>query len=122
MPVRSFVLTSALLAASAGHAAAPDSTAVERGRAFVEANCAACHAVGARGASPNAEAPPFRTLGRRYDVGALEEALAEGIAVGHPLMPEFVLEPEQIVEVTAYLRGVQAKDARPRRSKAPTSR
>jgi hypothetical protein len=31
----------------------------------------------------------FRTLGKRYPIEALEEALGEGIISGHPDMPEF---------------------------------
>lgn len=84
-----------------------DGARVERGRAFVEAQCASCHAVGPTGASPFAAAPPFRTLHERYAVTDLEEALAEGITVGHPAMPEFQLEPEQIRDVVAYLQSLE---------------
>jgi len=60
-------------------AAATGTTPVARGRAFVEANCASCHAVGATGESPVSPAPAFRTLSQRYPVRHLEEAFAEGI-------------------------------------------
>jgi mono/diheme cytochrome c family protein len=83
--------------------------AVERGRAIVEANCARCHAVGKEGASPFSPAPPFRTLGRRYPISDLEEALAEGIVTAHPAMPEFTFEPDEIDAILTYLRSIQEK-------------
>jgi cytochrome c len=85
-----------------------DTDAVTRGLTFVSENCARCHAVGRDGSSPLAAAPPFRTLHERYPVEALEEALAEGIYVGHPAMPVFVLEPEQIADVIAYLKSLES--------------
>ena len=42
-----------------------------------------CHAIGRSGASPNPKSPPFRDLSRRYPLSNLEEALGEGIVVGH---------------------------------------
>lgn len=77
------------------------------GRAFAEANCARCHAVGATGASPLAAAPAFRDLHRRYPVEQLAESLAEGIETGHRGMPEFRLEPPQIADFLAYLRTLR---------------
>ena len=62
---------------------------------------------GPAGASPHAEAPPFRTLHERYDVGDLEEALVEGLVSGHPDMPEFEFEPEQAEAIVAYLRSLE---------------
>lgn len=90
------------------------STNIERGKLFVEKNCARCHAVGPTGNSPYAPAPPFRTLHERYDVGDLAEAFAEGIVVAHqggPQMPQFMLQPDQIDDLIAYLRSVQPKTA-----------
>ena len=83
---------------------------VRRGRVLVELDCATCHAVGRGGRSPYAPAPPFRTLHEKYDVSGLAEALAEGIVVGHTgarQMPRFVLEPDQIDDVIAYLKSLE---------------
>lgn len=96
--------------AALGVAQDADASSVETGRALVEANCASCHAVGAAGASPVANAPAFRTLSERYPVESLEEALAEGIVVGHEggvRMPEFSFEPDEIGAIVAYLRSIQ---------------
>ncbi len=77
------------------------------GRAFAEANCARCHAIGATESSTLAAAPAFRDLHRRYPVDQLAEALAEGIGTGHAAMPEFQLEPAQIADLLAYLKTLQ---------------
>ena len=37
----------------------------------------------------------------------LAEALAEGLSVGHPDMPEFVFEPDQVAAILAYLKSIQ---------------
>jgi cytochrome c len=52
-------------------------------------------------------APPFRTLHRRYPVETLHEALAEGIVTGHPTMPEFRLDPDQIGDLIAFLKSLE---------------
>lgn len=80
------------------------------GRAFAQKNCSTCHAVGATGTSPYAPAPPLRTLHKKYDVEGLAEAFAEGILVGHKgprQMPEFVLTPEEIDDLLAYLKSFE---------------
>jgi cytochrome c len=52
-------------------------------------------------------APPFRTLHERYPVETLQEALAEGIVTGHPSMPEFRFEPDQINDFLVYLKSLE---------------
>lgn len=101
------VLTIAALAFPAALQAEPLSPAAQRGRVFVQTHCASCHAIGRTGPSPLAIAPPFRDLHRQYPVETLEEALAEGIVTGHPTMPEFRLEPDQINGVIAYLKSLE---------------
>lgn len=54
-------------------------------------------------------APPFRTLSQNYPLNSLEEAFGEGILVGHPDMPEFLLEPAQIDHLLAYLNSIQSQ-------------
>ncbi len=79
-------------------------TAEQRGRAYAQAHCARCHAIGRTGDSRFKPAPPFRTLHQRYPIESLGEALAEGIVTGHPAMPEFELDPEQIHDLLSYLK------------------
>jgi cytochrome c len=69
--------------------------------------CAHCHAIEKYGASPLAIAPPFRDLHLRYPVEDLTEALGEGIRTGHPTMPEFRFEPDQIENFIAYLKTLE---------------
>jgi len=73
----------------------------------VQVNCARCHAVGLVGESPLPIAPAFRTLHKRYPIDSLQEALAEGIVTGHPSMPEFALDPDQVNAVIAYLKSLE---------------
>ena len=80
---------------------------LRRGQALLTRNCARCHATGTAGLSPHPAAPPFRTLARKYPIDSLQEALAEGLSVGHPEMPEFVFEPDEIGAILAYLKSIQ---------------
>ncbi|MDF2097158.1 c-type cytochrome [Aquibaculum arenosum] len=80
---------------------------VETGRELAQSYCAGCHAVGEQDSSPLPEAPAFRDLHHRYPVAHLAESLAEGIAVGHPAMPEFVLEPGEVEAFIRYLESLE---------------
>ena len=82
-----------------------------RGAILAQRNCGPCHATGLKGASPNPKSPPFRTLSGRYPLKDLEEALAEGIMVGHEglEMPVFELRTSQIADLMAYLTTIQRK-------------
>ena len=79
------------------------------GEALVKERCAACHAIGRSGASPNPKAPPLREIARKYRPADLEEAFAEGVMVSHQAvdMPAFELEPAQIDALVAYLRALR---------------
>ncbi|MGJ0426314.1 c-type cytochrome [Methylocystis sp.] len=99
----------AFSAASIAHAAGAD--ALKFGESIARANCARCHAVGVAGKSPNPKSPPFRYLSRKYPLSSLEEALGEGILVGHegPEMPQFQFDTGQIEALLAYLGSIQKK-------------
>ena len=81
----------------------------ERGHALVQRDCGGCHAVEATGDSDLAAAPPFRTLHARYPLESLEEALAEGILAGHPAMPEYEYAPEDIADILAWMKTLEAE-------------
>ena len=87
--------------------AAAASPQQQRGKIFALNNCAKCHSIDKASPSPLKIAPPFRTLHKRYPVETLAEALAEGIQTGHPTMPEFQLEPDQIGDLLAYLKTLE---------------
>jgi cytochrome c len=98
----------AVLVALIGPSTAADDP-LKRGEELLQRDCARCHAIGKTGTSPHKEAPPFRVLGKRYPIESLEEALAEGIVSGHPDMPEFRFEPEDVGAIIAYLKSIQQR-------------
>lgn len=97
----------ALLVFAAAPAAASDDERLERGEAILSEACASCHAIGKTGESPNPVAPPLRELSEDYPVENLAESLAEGIMSGHPDMPVFVFEPQEVEAILVYLRSIQ---------------
>jgi mono/diheme cytochrome c family protein len=79
------------------------------GQEIAERICSRCHAIGPEGASPHKDAPPFRTIAAKGNVQNLEEALGEGIVVGHPDMPQFQFRPRDVGALVAYLRSLSGK-------------
>src|SRR5471030_2319128 len=69
------ILVAILSVAPFGYATAADP---KRGEILLSRDCGRCHAVGRTGPSADKDAPPFRTLGKRYPVEDLEESLGEG--------------------------------------------
>jgi mono/diheme cytochrome c family protein len=100
-----------VLALTSASAALPqDKRALEgRGEGLLTTNCSSCHAIGRTGNSTHPEAPPFRILGQRYPIEVLAEALAEGLSSGHPDMPEFRFEIDDVDAILAYLESIQEK-------------
>jgi cytochrome c len=82
---------------------------LKRGEELLSKSCAPCHAVGRTGDSSSKEAPAFRTLGQRYPIESLEEALGEGIMSGHPDMPEFSFDAGDVGAIIAYLKSIQQR-------------
>jgi cytochrome c len=105
-------LSAASLAASPG-AAQDDASLRQQGHALLAKNCARCHAIESSGNSPHRQAPPFRTLSRKYPTEWLAEALAEGLSTGHPDMPEFVFKPDEVNAILAYLQSIQVPGTGP---------
>jgi mono/diheme cytochrome c family protein len=93
-----------LIALTSAMAASPQE---QRGKTFALNNCAKCHSIDKVTASPLKIAPPFRTLHKRYPIETIGEALAEGIYTGHPTMPAFQLDPDQIGDLLAYLKTLE---------------
>lgn len=93
------------------------------GRRIAQNRCAACHLIdnkvdgarrGGAHASPNPSAPPFQVIAMTYDPSDLEEALAEGIVVGHNVkgdaeMPEFALSAREAGALVAYLQTLRRR-------------
>jgi cytochrome c len=106
-----FVLAAIGLAGAASSCLAADRELLRRGERIASQNCGACHAIGRSGASQNPKSPPFRFLSRRYPLFDLEEALGEGIVVGHEgaEMPQFSFDTAQIEALLAYLGSIQKR-------------
>ena len=79
----------------------------EQGKRLALTYCARCHAIDKVSRSPLTIAPPFRTLHDRYPVETLEEALAEGIVTGHPTMPQFSFDADQVGDFIAFLKTLE---------------
>src|SRR5579862_316848 len=82
-------------------------SSAEQGKRLALTYCARCHATDKVSPSPLKIAPPFRTLHERYPVGMLEESLAEGIVTGHPTMPEFRFDSDQVGDFIAFLKTLE---------------
>ena len=91
-------------------AAAP-SPEIEAGRVMAEAQCGACHAVGAAGESRIAPAPAFRRLAAKYPGDQLKVVFAEGIATGHPSMPRWIFTAREVDQLLAYVRSLPGDEA-----------
>lgn len=87
------------------------SGSIAQGKTLAKKMCSRCHAIGTTGASTHKNAPPLRLLAKKYPLESLEEALAEGIVVGHdvPEMPKFELQPNDISDLIRYLRSISPK-------------
>lgn len=93
------------------------------GLLVAQRNCGGCHAV-ATGASPLADAPPFRTLHTRYGAGGLAELLERGMLADHPRaldegartpnprMPAAKLGEDEVASLVAYLRSLEPPPGR----------
>jgi cytochrome c len=102
---RVLVLSLALLAYAPSSFA--QSPAAQRGLTFVRAHCAQCHSIDKASESQLQIAPAFRTLHLKYPIENLERPLSEGIIAGHPTMPQFRLDPDQVRDVIAYLKSLE---------------
>ncbi len=92
-----------------GAASAQMSEQAKAGQEIAERFCSRCHAIGPEGRSPHQSAPPFRWIVARGNVENLEEALGEGIVVGHPDMPQFQFDPRSVGALVAYLKSLSGK-------------
>jgi mono/diheme cytochrome c family protein len=105
MKTSAAVLAATCLLVVAWPACAADD--LKRGEELLRRDCGACHAVGKTGDSPRKEAPAFRTLSQRYPIESLEESLGEGIMSGHPDMPEFSFDADDVGAIISYLNSIQ---------------
>ena len=103
-PLPNAALGIAFLIATSANASAAN---IQQGQRLAGLYCASCHATDRVSPSPLSIAPPFRDLHKKYPVDTLEEALGEGIMTGHPTMPQFQFDPDQIADFLAFLKTLE---------------
>jgi mono/diheme cytochrome c family protein len=104
---RTVGLAGVLWFAAVACAQAQDAGDAPRGQAFAQRVCAQCHAVrGDRPASPNPDAPTFRTIAAVPGMTAM--ALTVTLQSAHNAMPDLVLEPQERRDVIAYILSLRS--------------
>ena len=99
---KGLILVGALFVSAPSQASNP-----EQGKRLALTWCAKCHAIDKLSPSPLKIAPPFRDLHERYPVDMLQEALGEGLVTGHPTMPEFRFDADQVGDFMAFLKTLE---------------
>jgi mono/diheme cytochrome c family protein len=85
-----------------------DAAQIAEGREVAVRECSSCHALDADSISPNAEAPPLKTVLLQYDEDALATHLIEAVRVGHGDMPLFDFNVIGADALIAYLRSIRS--------------
>jgi mono/diheme cytochrome c family protein len=96
----------AIVAVAAARAQSADPSL---GRHLAETVCSACHQTDpdSLAPSPNPKAPSFLDISRTPSLSDL--AIKVFLRSSHPSMPNFILSPEEIDSVTAYIRSLNRK-------------
>ena len=81
----------------------PDQAAIARGQQIAQLHCAQCHEVGPVGDSRNPMAPPFRSIGLRYNHIGFEKRYAEMQAGEHFEMPGYDIPASDANDIAAYI-------------------
>jgi mono/diheme cytochrome c family protein len=90
----------------AAPAMAQDAAVIAEGKRLSEINCAKCHNIEAEGESPLTDAPPFHEVAKNYDVDELTDSFMEGLAVRHPLMPDWEVTEPQAAALAAFVMSL----------------
>jgi len=80
----------------------------QNGKELLQKLCARCHSVSRTGASPNRQAPPFRSFSetKLYDSDFMQR-LQDGLTSIHPFMPTFRFNREDAEAVLNYMKSIQ---------------
>ena len=73
------------------------------GKALLQNKCARCHSIELTGDSPLKDAPPMRTIYRRFSEKELRAELKEGMVSKHKEMPQVEYSDEQTYAIMTYL-------------------
>jgi len=96
----------ALVAFTLPALAATDAKLIAEGKRLAEINCTKCHNIEATGESPLTDSPPFREIARNYDPDELVDGFMDGLAVRHPLMPDWDVTQQQAEALTAFVMSL----------------
>lgn len=77
------------------------------GRALAQNLCAGCHAIDAGSASPNADAPPLRTVLAGYPPDRLAADLDSARHIAFLQMPQFHLGEHGGADLVAYIQSIE---------------
>jgi len=98
------LLTTVAVMLVAGPSLAQDDAAlIAEGKRLSEINCSRCHNLASEGESPLTDAPPFREIAKNYDHSELMDGFMEGLAVRHPLMPDWDVTEPQAEALAAFV-------------------
>lgn len=80
------------------------------GRRLAETTCAECHQIDASAPDPGPRtgAPSFVAVSRMSAMTEL--AIKVFLQTSHPTMPNFVLTPDEIDSIAAYVKGLARKE------------
>lgn len=93
-------------AAPPGKTSQIDVAAPSPGRSYADAACAACHAVAAGDPrSPNPKAPTFEEIANVPGMTLM--ALNVALHTSHKTMPNLIIEPDRIEDLSAYLHTLK---------------
>jgi mono/diheme cytochrome c family protein len=94
---------------SSMEASSPQSADPSVGRHLAETVCSACHQISATSPNPgpSSGAPSFVDISRMPSMSEL--AIKVFLRTSHPTMPNFILGPEGIDSVTAYILSLARK-------------
>jgi mono/diheme cytochrome c family protein len=96
----------ASLLALSGPAFAAELGDVKTGHEYAKKVCAECHEVeGVDAFSPNPDAPSFKAVANTP--GMTARALSVWLHTSHPTMPDFIIKPDDIDNVVAYILSLR---------------
>jgi mono/diheme cytochrome c family protein len=111
--IRLTALALAALFGGLAPAARADGPAIARGEVIAAGRCGQCHGTGRHDrSSPHPLVLPFAQFAERYPIEMLTDALATGTIEGHDEMPMFVLGPDDIRALVAYIDSLSPAGAR----------
>lgn len=104
------VLIASMAASACSTTPAPDTNYAGdpiNGQRMAQDLCAACHAVGATGDSPRADAPPLHTVLAGYPADQLTADLQSAKHIAFLRMPQFHLGDNGGADLVAYIESLQ---------------